>query len=54
MLLFLLWFISSTDKLSKKEREEKNKIKIMAVKAVKNAIETNENKFKLNAYYSQL
>ena len=43
---FWLLFISPIDKLSKKEREEKNKRKIMAVKAVKNAIETYENKFK--------
>ena len=34
-----LWFISQIDKLSKKEREEKNKRKVELVKAVQEAIE---------------
>tara|TARA_Y100001933_G_scaffold201299_1_gene202823 strand:+ start:333 stop:704 length:372 start_codon:yes stop_codon:yes gene_type:complete len=41
-----LWFISPVDKLSKKEREEKNKKKVEVVKIVEKAIETYENKFK--------
>ena len=41
-----LWFISPLDKLSKKEREEKNKRKVEVVKAVEKAIEAYENKFK--------
>ena len=41
-----LWFISPIDKLSKKEREEKNKRKIEVVKAVEKARESYENKFK--------
>ena len=41
-----LWFISPIDNLSKKEREEKNKRKILVVKAVEKARESYENKFK--------
>ena len=41
-----LWFISPIDKLSKKERDEKNKRKVQAVKAVAKARELYENKFK--------
>ena len=41
-----LWFISPIDKLSKKEREEKNKRKVEVVKAVEKAREVYENKFK--------
>ena len=41
-----LWFISPIDKLSKKEREEKNKRKVEVVKAVEKAIRAYENKFK--------
>ena len=41
-----LWFISPIDKLSKKEREEKNKRKVQVVKAVEKAREAYENKFK--------
>ena len=41
-----LWFISPIDKLSKKEREEKNKRKVQIVKAVEKAREAYENKFK--------
>ena len=41
-----LWFISPIDKLSKKEREEKNERKIQVVKAVEKAREIYENKFK--------
>ena len=41
-----LWFISPIDKLSKKEREEKNKRKVEVVKAVEKAREAFENKFK--------
>ena len=41
-----LWFISPIDKLSKKEREKKNKRKIEVVKAVEKAREVYENKFK--------
>ena len=41
-----LWFISPLDKLTKKEREEKNKRKVVVVKAVEKAIEEYENKFK--------
>ena len=40
-----LWFISPIDKLSKKEREEKNKRKVEIVKAVEKAREAYENKF---------
>ena len=49
-----LWFISPIDKLSKKEREEKNNRKVQVVKAVEKAREVYENKFKWNAYYSHL
>ena len=45
-LFVWLWFISPIDKLSKKEREEKNKRKVEVVKAVEKAIETYENKLK--------
>ena len=48
-----LLFISPIDKLSKKEREEKNNRKVEVVSAVEKAIEAYENKFKWNAYYSQ-
>ena len=41
-----LWFISPIDKLTKKEREEKNKRKVKVVKAVDKAREAYENKFK--------
>ena len=41
-----LWFISPSDKLSKKEREEKNKRKVEVVKAVQKVREAYENKFK--------
>tara|TARA_Y100001978_G_scaffold65236_1_gene58413 strand:+ start:659 stop:1030 length:372 start_codon:yes stop_codon:yes gene_type:complete len=41
-----LWFFSPIDKLSKKEREEKNKRKVELVKAVEKAREAYENKFK--------
>ena len=41
-----LWFISPIDKLSKKEREEKNKRKVEVVKAVQKVREAYENKFK--------
>ena len=41
-----LWFISPIDKLSKKEREEKNKRKVEVVKAVEKIREVYENKFK--------
>ena len=41
-----LWFICPIDKLSKKEREEKNKRKIEVVKAVEKVREAYENKFK--------
>ena len=45
-LFIWLWFISPLDKLTKKEREEKNKRKVVVVKAVEKAIEEYENKFK--------
>ena len=35
-----LWFISPIDKLSKKEREEKNKRKVQVVKTVEKARES--------------
>ncbi len=41
-----LWFICPIDKLSKKEREEKNKRKVEVVKAVEKAREAYENKLK--------
>ena len=41
-----LWFISPIDKLSKKEREEKNKRKVEVVKAIEKTREAYENKFK--------
>ena len=41
-----LWFISPIDKLSKKERDEKNKTKLEVVRAVEKAREAYENKFK--------
>ena len=41
-----LWFISPIDKLSKKERAEKNKRKLEVVKAVEKAIEAYESKLK--------
>ena len=41
-----LWFICPIDKLSKKEREEKNKRKVEVVKAVEKIREAYENKFK--------
>ena len=41
-----LWFISPIDKLSKKEREEKNKRKVEVVKALEKARELYKNKFK--------
>tara|TARA_B100000963_G_scaffold316187_1_gene295823 strand:+ start:6595 stop:6966 length:372 start_codon:yes stop_codon:yes gene_type:complete len=39
-----LWFISPIDKLSKKEREEKNKKKLEVIKAVNKAREAYNNK----------
>ena len=39
-----LWFISPSDKLSKKEREEKNKRKVEIIKAIEKAREEYENK----------
>ncbi len=39
-----LWFISPLDKLSKKEREEKNKRKVEIIKAIEKAREEYENK----------
>ena len=41
-----LWFISPKDKLSKKEREKKNELKVEVVKAVEKAREAYDNKFK--------
>ncbi len=41
-----LWFISPADKLSKKEREQKNKRKVEVVKAVEKAREAYQNKYK--------
>ena len=41
-----LWFISPKDKLSKREREKKNELKIEVVKAVEKAREAYDNKFK--------
>ena len=41
-----LWFISPIDKLSKKEREEKNKRKVEVIKAVEKAREGYEKKLK--------
>ena len=38
-----LWFISPKDKLSKKEREKKNELKVEVVKAVEKAREPNQN-----------
>ena len=46
-----LWLISPIYKLSKKEREEKYKRKVEAVKAFEKTIEAYENKFKSNTYY---
>ena len=48
LLSFFVWlyFICPVDKLSKKEREEKNKRKVELVKAVEKAREAYENKFK--------
>jgi len=42
-----LWFISPWDKLSKKEREEKNKRKVRIIKAIEKVREEYENKVKL-------
>ena len=39
-----LWFISPLDKLSKKEREEKNKRKVEIIKAIEKARKEYENK----------
>ena len=41
-----LWFISPLDKLSKKEREEKNKRKVDIIKAIEKTREEYENKIK--------
>ena len=41
-----LWFISPLDKLSKEEREEKNKRKVEIIKAIEKAREEYENKVK--------
>ena len=43
--LIWLWFISPMDKLSKKEREEKNKRKVELVKALEKAREEFHNKY---------
>ncbi len=40
-----LWFISPLNKLSKKQREEKNKRKVKIIKAIEKAREEYENKF---------
>ena len=44
MFLYLVGFILPIDKLSKKEREEKNKRKVEVVKALEKAREAYENK----------
>ncbi len=41
-----LWFISPLDKLSKEEREEKNKRKVEIIKAIEKTREEYENKVK--------
>ena len=41
-----LWFISPMDKLSKKEREERNRRKVEIIKAIEKAREEYENKVK--------
>ena len=41
-----LWFISPLDKLSKKEREEKNRRKVEIIKAIEKAREEYENEVK--------
>ena len=41
-----LWFISPMDNLTKKERDKKNKRKLELIKAVENAREIYNNKFK--------
>ena len=41
-----LWFISPIDKLSKKDRDEKNKRKVDLVKAIEKAREAYDNKIK--------
>ena len=41
-----LWFISPLNKLSKKQREEKNKRKVKIIKAIEKAREEYENKVK--------
>ena len=41
-----LWFISPIDKLSKKEREERNRRKVEIIKAIEKAREEYENKVK--------
>ena len=41
-----LWFISPLDKLSKKERKEKNRRKVEIIKAIEKAREEYENKVK--------
>ena len=41
-----LWFISPMDKLSKKEREEKNRRKVEIIKTIEKAREEYENKVK--------
>ena len=41
-----LWFISPMDKLSREEREEKNKRKVEIIKAIEKAKEGYENKVK--------
>ena len=43
-LFVWLWFICPIDKLSKKERQEKNKRKVEVVKALEKAREAYENK----------
>ena len=45
-LFVWLWFICPIDKLSKKERQEKNKRKVALVKAVEKARKAYENKLK--------
>ena len=45
-LFVWLWFISPLDKLSKKEREEKNNRKVELIQALEKARKLYENKFK--------
>ena len=56
IICFFIWlcFISPIDKVSKNEREEKNKWKVEVLGSLQNAIEAYVNKFKWNSYYSHL